>query len=100
MQRFLCCRYYKSEDVSVGAWLSSVNNILRIHDRRFDTEWTSRGCQNHHLVSHNLTAKQMQAMYKNIIKMGNMCTTETTKRASYLYDWNYPPSKCCSNKQT
>jgi len=91
-------RYYNSEDVSVGAWLSSVNNILRIHDRRFDTEWTSRGCQNYYLVSHNLSVKEMHAMYQNIIKSENMCNTETTKRAYYLYNWGVPPSRCCNKE--
>ncbi|KAG5896389.1 hypothetical protein JTB14_009594 [Gonioctena quinquepunctata] len=45
-------RSFNAEDVSVGLWLISVNNILRIHDVRFDTEWTSRGCKNSHLISH------------------------------------------------
>ncbi|KAF5290773.1 hypothetical protein FQA39_LY14616 [Lamprigera yunnana] len=89
-------RQYNSEDVSVGIWLASVKNILRIHDARFDTEWTSRGCQNYHLLSHHLSSKQMYSMHNSIIKTGNMCASEHIKRAFYLYDWGAPPSKCCN----
>lgn len=88
-------RLYKSEDVSVGAWLSTVNNILRIHDARFNTEWTSRGCQNYHLISHHLSIQLMHSVYNNIEKTGNLCSIESSKRAYYLYDWGVPPSKCC-----
>lgn len=89
-------RLYQSEDVSVGAWLSVVNNILRIHDSRFDTEWTSRGCQNYHLISHHLSIKLMRSIYNSIEKTGNLCSHESSKRAYYLYDWGAPPSKCCN----
>lgn len=88
-------RYYNSEDVSVGIWLAPVNNVLRIHDTRFDTEWTSRGCQNHYLISHNLSVNQIKQMYENIINKGNLCEAETTKRHHWLYNWTVPPSKCC-----
>lgn len=80
----------------MGAWLASVNNVLRIHDRRFDTQWTSRGCQNHYLVSHHLSETQMHSLYSNVVKTGNLCEVENTKRPDYLYDWSSPPSKCCN----
>lgn len=92
-------KYYSSEDVSVGSWLSSVNNLLRIHDTRFDTEWTSRGCQNYHLISHNLSVKEMETIHKNIIKTGKMCKIGTLKRRPYLYNWEVPPSKCCNKRK-
>lgn len=31
-------RQYKSEDVSVGAWLAGLD-VRYVHDPRFDTEW-------------------------------------------------------------
>lgn len=92
-------RYYHSEDVSVGAWLSSVSDVLRIHDSRFDTEWISRGCQNHHLILHNISEEQMRQMYDSIIKTGHLCPNESIKRSHYLYDWLLLPSKCCNRKK-
>lgn len=93
---FFNCRYYNSEDISLGAWLAPVNNIIRIHDTRFDTEWISRGCQNSYLVSHNLSTKRMHELYNTIMKTKNLCDKETLNRSHYLYNWSLPPSKCCS----
>lgn len=92
-------RYYNSEDTSVGAWLASVSNIVRIHDIRFDTEWTTRGCQDYYLISHNLSTNKMVEMYDNIVKFGRLCNRETINRSHYLYDWGFPPSKCCNRHQ-
>ncbi|XP_028128659.2 beta-1,3-galactosyltransferase 6 [Diabrotica virgifera virgifera] len=86
---------FNSEDVSVGLWLSPVNNIVRIHDIRFDTEWTSRGCKNYHLITHNVTPAEMKSFFENLVKTSKMCRQETTKRVHYMYDWNVPPSQCC-----
>ncbi|KAF7278965.1 hypothetical protein GWI33_007774 [Rhynchophorus ferrugineus] len=88
-------RTFNSEDTSVGLWLSSVNNIVRIHDIRFDTEWTSRGCKNFYLVTHNISPKEMSVMYDNLINNKQLCTKEEEKRKYYLYDWSSPPSQCC-----
>ncbi|KAF5287976.1 hypothetical protein FQR65_LT12153 [Abscondita terminalis] len=84
-------RHYTSEDVSVGAWLATIKDVLRIHDARFDTEWTSRGCQNYHLISHHLSITQMHTVYNNILSTGTMCGNEFSKRSYYLYDWGAPP---------
>lgn len=90
------CRLYKSEDISVGVWLSSVKNILRIHDRRFDTEWTSRGCHNDHLIIHNISEKKMREFYRNVIETNKLCDKEEVRRAYYMYNWTVSPSKCCT----
>lgn len=42
---------FVNEDVSVGIWLAPLR-IERRHDRRFDTEWRSRGCLNHYVITH------------------------------------------------
>ncbi|CAH1984921.1 unnamed protein product [Acanthoscelides obtectus] len=59
-------RTFNAEDVSVGFWLAPVDNILRIHDTRFDTEWKSRGCQNQHLIVHHVSPEEMLQYYKNV----------------------------------
>ncbi|KAL3281462.1 hypothetical protein HHI36_004671 [Cryptolaemus montrouzieri] len=89
-------RIYNSEDVSVGFWLSTVNNILRIHDVRFDTEWVSRGCQNFFLVSHNIAGKEMQAMFHSVMLKNELCSNEHITRNFYYYNWSAPPSQCCN----
>ncbi|KRT79443.1 hypothetical protein AMK59_7275 [Oryctes borbonicus] len=88
-------RYYNSEDISVGTWLGPINNLIRIHDIRFDTEWISRGCQNHYLISHHLSIPKMHELFKNIMDLGNMCATELVDHPHYLYNWLLPPTKCC-----
>ncbi|XP_060517498.1 beta-1,3-galactosyltransferase 6 [Cylas formicarius] len=88
-------RMFKSEDISVGLWLSSVNNIIRIHDIRFDTEWISRGCKNYHLISHGVSTVEMRVRYENLLANKQLCTEESIKRDFYLYNWSLPPSQCC-----
>lgn len=94
--QLIYCRLYHSEDVSVGVWLSPVNNVLRIHDTRFDTEWSTRGCQNDYLITHSVTEKVMRAMYESIINTNSICSNEEVKRMHYLYNWTTVPSKCCN----
>lgn len=89
-------QHYKSEDVSVGLWLSPLK-IHRIHDVRFDTEFKSRGCFNSYLITHKQTITQMREKHANIIKTGKLCSSEERIRYSYNYNWNVPPSKCCKN---
>ncbi|VEN52888.1 unnamed protein product [Callosobruchus maculatus] len=93
-------RSFIAEDVSVGFWLAPVNNILRIHDTRFDTAWRSRGCQNHHLVTHALTHQNMTELYQNLKAIGQLCLTETKRGPRvYIYNWNVPPSQCCKTAE-
>ncbi|XP_023020536.1 beta-1,3-galactosyltransferase 6 [Leptinotarsa decemlineata] len=88
-------RSFNNEDVSVGFWLAPVNNVLRVHDVRFDTEWTSRGCKNSNLVTHSISPSEMVKLFKNLVNSGLMCLEQTMKRKHYLYDWKVPPSQCC-----
>jgi len=85
---------FTSEDVSVGAWLSPLN-ITRKHDRRFDTEWYSRGCQNNYLVTHKRSPEMMRLHWSHNIQTGKICDKEFKQMASYEYDWSVMPSKCC-----
>lgn len=81
----------------MGVWLSGVVNIVRIHDRRFDTEWTPRGCQNDYLITHGVSEDQMKQYYQKIIKTNNMCDNLISRRRDFLYNWTAMPSKCCNN---
>nr|CAG4637216.1 EOG090X0A8N [Ceriodaphnia reticulata]SVE73090.1 EOG090X0A8N [Ceriodaphnia reticulata] len=89
-------QHYKSEDVSVGVWLSPLK-IHRVHDVRFDTEFKSRGCYNDYLITHKQGAIDMRTKHTNLIKTGNLCPSELRVRYSYNYNWTVPPSKCCKN---
>ncbi|VDN27609.1 unnamed protein product [Gongylonema pulchrum] len=73
-------KLYKSEDVSVGAWLAGLD-VRYVHDPRFDTEFRSRGCNNQYIITHKQSAESLEKEYR--------------VRASYVYDWSVPPSQCC-----
>ncbi|XP_050429402.1 beta-1,3-galactosyltransferase 6-like [Adelges cooleyi] len=83
-----------SEDVTVGAWLAPLN-ITRKHDRRFDTEYLSRGCNNLHLVTHKRSPPLMRLYWSRIQNTGKMCEHEYREANSYEYNWTVLPSKCC-----
>ncbi|XP_001947124.2 beta-1,3-galactosyltransferase 6 isoform X1 [Acyrthosiphon pisum] len=85
---------FVSEDISVGAWLGPLN-ITRKHDRRFDTEWYSRGCRNDYLVTHKRSPEMMRLHWSHNIQTGKICDKEFKAVASYEYDWSVVPSKCC-----
>ncbi|GFN96458.1 beta-1,3-galactosyltransferase 6-like [Plakobranchus ocellatus] len=86
---------YLSEDVSVGTWLAPLK-INRHHDQRFDTEYISRGCSNSYLITHKQSVLKLRELHNNLLTKGSLCKTEFVERASYEYNWNFPPSKCCS----
>ncbi|XP_030765437.1 beta-1,3-galactosyltransferase 6 [Sitophilus oryzae] len=88
-------RTFKSEDVSVGLWLSAINNIIRVHDIRFDTEWTSRGCKNYYLVTHHISPTETKFMFESLVNNKQLCVREVEKRKYYLYNWSALPSECC-----
>lgn len=87
---------YKSEDVSVGVWLSPLK-IHRIHDVRFDTEFKSRGCYNEYLITHKQSANDMRVKHDSLMKTGKLCPSELRVRYSYNYNWTVLPSKCCKD---
>ena len=89
---------YNSEDVSVGVWLSAYK-AERKHDVRFDTEFVSRGCSNHYIVSHKQTINDMHSKYRLTKAKGVQCEREFQTRGSYEYNWEEMPSKCCDRRK-
>uniref|UniRef100_A0A8R1E417 peptidylprolyl isomerase n=1 Tax=Caenorhabditis japonica TaxID=281687 RepID=A0A8R1E417_CAEJA len=71
-------------------------DVKYVHDPRFDTEWTSRGCNNEYLITHKHTMQEMSQMYENLKKSGKLCAKEFQRRPSYVYDFSKEPSQCCS----
>lgn len=90
---------YFSEDVSVGVWLAPMN-IERKHDRRFNTEYRSRGCFNSYLVTHKQDGFMMNEIYGSLEEHGVLCEREVRSALSYDYNWNVAPSKCCVRNLT
>ncbi|XP_065194352.1 beta-1,3-galactosyltransferase 6-like [Sycon ciliatum] len=85
---------FNSEDVSVGTWLAPIA-VDRQHDPRFDTEYISRGCDNRFIAMHKQSAPLMAQLALNYRYQGVLCSTESRKRGSYIYNWTVPPSQCC-----
>lgn len=83
---------YRSEDASVGTWLSSMRNIHQRHDVRFDSWYTPRDCKQSHFVLHKRTIKDMEKIFN-----GNPCHAEQRKSKlyEYYYNWKSFPSRCC-----
>lgn len=76
--------------------MAGVKNVLRVHDTRFDTEWSTRGCQNYYLITHSVTEQQMRVFYRNIVAGNRLCGKEEIKRRFYMYNWTVSPSQCCN----
>lgn len=86
---------YKSEDISVGAWLSPLQ-ITREHDARFDTEWRSRGCHNSYIITHKQSSAMMKQKFENLKKSQKLCGHKEEKlHLSFIYNWSVLPSNCC-----
>lgn len=90
---------YKSEDVSVGVWLSGLI-VKRVHDPRFDTEYRSRGCFNDYVVTHKQTVEMLYDKYESLTRDGVLCRNQVRWRRSYIYNWDVPPSQCCIRNNT
>lgn len=88
-------KLYNNEDVNIGTILAPID-ITRRHDRRFNTEYMSRGCSNEYIVSHKHNIEEMETMHRNWLKTGNICIEEKIERLAYNYDWNSLPSQCCT----
>lgn len=88
---------YISEDISMGVWLSSLRNVYKKHDVRFDTAYMPRKCQNYHIVLHKRTPTNMRDVYR-----GFLCTfkaanaTNIHRPAEYFYDWSSSQTQCCN----
>ena len=85
---------YSNEDVAVGTWLAGLD-IERWHDRRFDTEYKSRGCHESFIVTHKQSIDDMKLKQRSLVDRGKLCDKETLVRPSYEYDWKALPSQCC-----
>ncbi len=90
---------FKSEDISVGAWLGPLA-INRQHDPRFDTEYKSRGCNNAYIVTHKQDVKMIREKHQLLKQTGRLCRREVKVMPSYIYNWNVPPSQCCLRNNT
>eukprot|EP00041_Stephanoeca_diplocostata_P002533 m.27735 g.27735 ORF g.27735 m.27735 type:complete len:375 (-) comp13476_c0_seq6:323-1447(-) len=89
-----------AEDASLGLWLSNLN-ITRKHDVRFDTESTSRGCLNHHIVMHKLSQESMIEKYNWLLETRGLqhCRHEFRERKEYVYAWDKLPRDCCPGRR-
>lgn len=87
-------KVYANEDVAMGAWLAGLD-VWYMHDRRFDTEYQSRGCSDRYLITHKQSPVKMQRLYDNLVTKGRLCDSEEGRLKSYSYNWNVPPSECC-----
>lgn len=92
-------KLYRSEDVSVGAWLAGLD-VRYVHDPRFDTEFRSRGCNNEYIITHKQTPQSLEDLYSSMLTAGRLCVKEYRTRGSYVYDWSVPPSMCCVRQNT
>lgn len=87
---------YKSEDVSVGIWLSTQRNVYKKHDVRFDTAAMPRKCQNYHIVVHKRTTYDMRDLYRGFLCTFKQANDSSVHRpAEYFYDWNQSQLQCC-----
>ncbi|XP_071451291.1 beta-1,3-galactosyltransferase 6-like [Hetaerina americana] len=92
---------YSNEDVAVGAWLSTIRDLERRHDPRFDTEYRSRGCREDYVITHKVSPDMMRKIFSSLNKSGKFCLSgEFRTRNSYIYNWNVPPSRCCDRKNS
>ena len=58
-------------------------------------EFQSRGCNNKYLVSHKQSVEDFKSKHYSLEAKGLLCEKENQVRASYQYNWNELPSKCC-----
>lgn len=87
---------FRSEDVSIGTWLSPLVHVHRRHDVRFDTGYVPRKCQKYHLVLHKRTKEDMYKLWNGVACSQLQSSMQyNTKPKEYYYDWSQPPSKCC-----
>lgn len=91
-----------SEDVAMGLWLSTMRELYRRHDVRFDTAWLPRRCAPYHLVLHKRTVRDMK-----MVRGGAVCSgVEDEERGEagerrpveYFYDWSVPVGQCCGKR--
>jgi galactosylxylosylprotein 3-beta-galactosyltransferase len=86
---------FKSEDISMGTWLSPFRKIHRRHDVRFDTAYMPRKCKNYHLVLHKRTVEDMREIHKGNLCFSEVKYDENRRPIEYFYDWSQSPLNCC-----
>lgn len=87
---------YKSEDASVGIWLSPLRNVYKKHDVRFDTAYMPRKCQNYHIVLHKRETYHMRDLYRGLLCTFKRANDTTIQRPpEYFYDWTQSQTHCC-----
>ena len=88
--------YLTHEDIALGVWLSPFKHIHRVHDVRFNTGPTSRGCRNTYVISHPESIESMAAKHKMAKEKLKICWQEFDLLSPYLYDWATTTSNCCN----
>jgi len=85
---------YNNEDIALATWLSPFNDVDWQHDIRFDTELDhSRGCRNNWLV---LQASNLVKLHHTLSKSGELCAHEWEGAKTYTFNFDTPPSNCCT----
>lgn len=88
-------QHYAHDDIALGVWLSPFDGIDKKHDVRFNTGYSSRGCNNAYLVISRETPHSMLQRYSYFQKTGLVCEEEFSSRLSYIYNWTASPNRCC-----
>ena len=88
-------QHYTHDDIALGVWLSPFDGIDKKHDVRFNTGYSSRGCNNAYLVMSRETPHSMLQRYSYFQKTGLVCEEEFSSRLSYVYNWTASPNRCC-----
>lgn len=87
---------YTSEDVSLGIWLSSLRNVYKKHDVRFDTAYMPRKCQRYHIVMHKRSIADMKDLHNGILCAHKSANDSAVLRpVEYFYDWSQTQTRCC-----
>lgn len=83
----------------MGVWTASLDGINRVHDLRFDTSATSRGCSDDMLVRHKVSPSAMSEIYKTLQNShGKKLCKDVVVNNYYVYNWIAMPSMCCKVK--
>lgn len=88
-------QHYTHDDIALGVWLSPFDGINKRHDVRFNTGYSSRGCNNAYLVISRESPHSMLQRYSYFQRTGLVCEEEFSSRLSYVYNWTVSPNRCC-----
>ena len=85
---------YNNEDIALATWLSPFNDVDWQHDIRFNTELGhSRGCRNDWLV---LQTSNLLEQHRTLQESGKPCVKEWQDAKTYSFNFETPPSNCCT----